>query len=137
MVDIYSGKITTWNAVGGSGKIRVVTREKDDSSLKNLSKTFPGFGDLTITKKSKTVLKTPIMVATVSGKAGTIGYGPLDVAKANGLKVLKIDGRSPTDSGYPSVGTIGFVYKEENFTGKVKKFYEGRARMSLYFAEKE
>ena len=64
------------------------------------------------------------MVATVSGKAGTIGYGPLDVAKANGLKVLKIDGRSPTDSGYPSVGTIGFVYKEENFTGKVKKFVE-------------
>ena len=124
VIDIYSGKITSWDEVGGSGTIRVITREKDDSSLKILSKTFPGFGNIKITSQAKSAIETPEMIVSVLYRTGAIGFGPLDVAKAKGLKVLKIDGKSPTDNGYPSLGTIGFVYKSDNFKGAVKKFVE-------------
>lgn len=125
IVDIYTGKITKWDEVGGgSGKIRVVRREDGDSSLKVLKKSFPGFKDLNITKKSKTALKTPEMVSLITQKAGTIGFGPLDVAMASGLNILNVDGREPSSSLYPAVGIMGLIYKEENYTGTVKKFID-------------
>lgn len=124
-VDIYSGKITDWQEVGGkAGNIRVVRREDGDSSLEVLQKTFPGFKDITITEKSKTALKTPEMVELVTKKEGTIGFGPLDVATAHKLSVVSIDGVSPTQEGYPSVGVMAFVFKEANNTDGIKKFLE-------------
>ena len=38
--------------------------------------------------------------------------------------MLKIDGKAPTDDGYPTLGTIGLIYKEANFSGNVKGFVE-------------
>ncbi len=125
VVDIYSGKVTDWQAVGGKGgNIRVVRREDGDSSLEVLQKTFPGFKAITITEKSKTALKTPEMIELVTKKEGTIGFGPLDVATANKLAVVNIDGVTPVQAGYPSVGVMAFVYKEANNTGGIKKFLE-------------
>lgn len=125
IVDIYSGKITNWKDVGGSdAKIRVVRREEGDSSLENLVKTFPGFSGITITEQSKTAIKTGEMVGLVNEKADAVGFGPLDVALENGLKALKIDGKGPTDAGYPSFNTVGLVFKEANKQGNVKKFIE-------------
>lgn len=123
VVGIYGGTISDWKEVGGTeGTIRVVRREEDDSSLGFLKASFPGFKDLTITEKSKTVLSVPEMVEIVTGKPGTIAFGPLDVALANNLKVLKIDGKLPTDPTYPTVGTMAFVYKEANNSGAIKEF---------------
>jgi len=125
VADIYSGKITNWQDVGGnSGKIRVVRREDGDSSLKVLRKSFPGFKDLTITKKSKTALKTPKMIELISKKTGTIGFGPMDVAKAHNLTVVNIDGKSPLDPDYPSLGTMGLIFKKENNSGAIKQFID-------------
>lgn len=125
VADIYAGTITDWKEVGGNSEpIRVVRREDGDSTLEVLQKTFPGFKDITITDKAKTALKTSEMVEIVTGKAGAIAFGPLDVALANNLKVLKIDGKAPTDAGYPSAVTMAFVYKEANNTGSIKQFVE-------------
>lgn len=125
IADIYSGKITNWQDVGGSpGKIRVVRREDGDSSLEVLRESFPGFKDLTITEKSKTVLKTLEMIDLISKKEGTIGFGPLDVAINSNLSVVNVDGKSPRDDGYPSIGTMGLIYKEENNTGAIKAFID-------------
>lgn len=125
IVGIYAGTITDWQEVGGkSGPIRVVRREEDDSSLATLKASFPGFKEITITEKSKTALSVPEMVDTVTGKPGTIAFGPLDVALANNLKVLKIDGKAPTDPGYPTAGTMALVYKEANHTGTIKQFID-------------
>jgi len=121
--DIYSGKITNWKDVGGKdARIKVVRREDGDSSLGVLKKTFPGFGDITITEKSKTAESTPDNVETVESKEGTIGFGPYDVVRAADAKVLKIDGKGPFEDGYPSHGTIGLIFKEANKTGNVEKF---------------
>lgn len=123
--DIYTGAITNWKEVGGNDEpIRVVRREEDDSTLANLKASFPGFKDIVITDKSKTANSVPEMVEIVAGKAGTIAFAALDVALANNFKVLRIDGKAPTDPGYPTVGTMAFVYKEANNTGSIKQLIE-------------
>ena len=123
--DIYSGKITNWKDVGGKeARIRVVRREDGDSSLKVLTKSFPGFKDITITSKSKTAFKTPDMISTIVDKKDTIGFGPNDVAKKANVDVLTIDGKKPTEAGYPSAGTLGLIFKEKNHIGNIKKFVE-------------
>jgi len=125
VLDIYSGKVTTWDELGsGTGKIRVVRREEGDSSLTELQKSLPGFGEITILEKSKTALSTPEAFAAVAVTAGAIGFGPYDVAVASGVNVLKLDGRAPLDDGYPCLTTLGLVYKPAKRTGTVAAFLE-------------
>ena len=125
VVDIYQGKVSNWKDVGGADKaMNVVRREDDDSSLKNLRKSFPGFKDLVLPENIRTAEKTPDMVKIIQNLEDSIGFGPLDVAIANELKVLKIDGKAPTDEGYPTLGTIALIYKEANFSGDIKRFVE-------------
>lgn len=123
VADIYSGKIKNWREVGGGNlPIRVVRREDGDSSLKVLRKTFPGFKDVVITPKSKEALTTPENFASVSNKAGTIGFGPYSGAMAANVKVLKVDRKSATDPGYPSTGIMALIFKEGSNKGNVGKF---------------
>ena len=122
---IYSGEITNWQEVGGNDeRIRVVRREDGDSSLSVLTKTFPGFKDIVITEKSKTALKTAENFSIVESKQGTIGFGPYDLAKDANVKILQINGISPTASGYPSFTTLALVYKEKNKNGALGKFID-------------
>ena len=123
VLDIFSGKITNWKDVGGSdAKIRVITREEGDSSQGVLLELLPGFKDITITSKAKTTFSDPETEETVLKTANVIAYGSYPNAKIINVHVLKVEGKSATDSDYPYVGTLGFVYKEENYTGNIKKF---------------
>ncbi len=123
VVDIFSGKITNWSQVGGKdAKIRVVRREDDDSSLKTLKKTFPGFKDITFAESAKTATSTPENFAIIEKAADTIGFGPYDVAKISSVKSLKIDGKAPMDAGYPSIGTMGLIFKDANRRGYIDGF---------------
>lgn len=125
VLDIYSGKLTNWNELGGDDeKIRVVRREDDDSSLSALRETFPGFGDITLTDKSKTTFSTPETFEVIERTPGTIGFGPNDVAKDANVKILKIDGRAPTDAGYPSAAIIGLVFKAGSSDVAVGQFVD-------------
>ena len=99
-------------------------REDGDSSWKNLQKTFPGFKDITITENSTKAPKTPVMVAQIINRENAIGFGPYDVAIANGLKVLKVNGKGAAEPGYPYFGTIGLIYRDRNLTGITKDFVE-------------
>ena len=122
---IYSGKITNWSEVGGkNARIRVVRREDGDSSLSVLSKTFPGFKDLVMTKRAKTAVSTPESFQTVEAKAGAIGFGPYSDAVAANVNILKIDGVDPTDPAYPSATTLALIYKAKNRSGDVAKFLD-------------
>ncbi len=122
---IFSGKITNWNAVGGPDKkIKVFVREEGDSSFNNLKKTFPGFKDIAFTQKAITARKTYEMVTFVKYEKDAIGFGPLDVALANDLHYVKIDGVAPEDTDYKFFGTIGLVYKPQNLSGTAKKFLD-------------
>lgn len=122
---IYSGEITNWKDVGGKDtKIRVVRREDGDSSLKVLRKSFPGFGGISITVKSKTTFSTPETFSIVEKKANAIGFGPYDVAKDADVDIIAIEGKAPADSGYPYFSTLAVIYKAEKLTGNLKKFLE-------------
>jgi phosphate transport system substrate-binding protein len=125
VLDIFSGKISNWQEVGGSdAPIVVVRREDKDSSLGNLRATFPGFKDLVFAENSTLVEKTFIMVAQIANRPASIGFGPLDVAIANGLRVLSINGKKPTDGDYPYFGTIGLVYKPANLDKLNREFID-------------
>ena len=125
ILDIYSGKVGNWKQVGGPDmKVRVVRREDGDSSLSRLKKSFPGFADITLTEKSKTTYSTPETFEIVTSKKGTIGFGPNDVASKQDVTVLSVDGVAPSAAEYPSVTTLGLVFKEENKSGTLKNFLE-------------
>jgi len=125
VLGIFAGDITNWSDVGGSdGKIRVVIREESDSSRKALKKTFPGWADIHLTSRSKMATTTQEAMDVVAKKKRTIGFGPYPDAVSAGLNILKIDGKSPVDAGYPSFTTLSLIYKEENKKGLVATFVD-------------
>ncbi|MDM8555177.1 substrate-binding domain-containing protein [Desulfococcaceae bacterium HSG7] len=123
--DIYSGKITDWKDVGGkSAKIRVIRREKGDSSLRVLLESFPGFADIKLTSKSKTTFSDPSTCELTQDKANTIAFGTYINAKNYNVNIPLINGKKPTDADWPYIGTLALIYKQKNYTGNIKKFAE-------------
>lgn len=125
LADIYAGKIKNWNEVGGPDlRIRVVRREEADSTLSVLRTSMPGWKDLVITEKSKLALTTQDCVNSVKEVEGAIGFGPYTKQLDTDLTVLKIDGKFPTDRGYPSAVTVSFVHKKTTVTPQAKGFVD-------------
>jgi len=125
VLDIFAGKITNWQEVGGKNKIiQVIRREEEDSALINLRNLFPGFKDLVISEKARQVETTPTMIAQIHKVEDTISWGPLDVGLANNLKALKINNIDPASEAYPYFGEVALVYKAKNLTGNAKKFVD-------------
>jgi phosphate transport system substrate-binding protein len=111
LLGIYSGKITNWKELGGADlRIRVVRREDTDSTLIVLRASMPGWRDLVITEKSKTATSTQEAIETVREVAGAIGFGPYSKPLDQGLTVLRVDGRHPTDLEYPSSVVLALIY---------------------------
>ena len=123
--DIYSGKINNWKQIGGPDtEIHVIRREDGDSTLSVLTKSFPGFNKIKITETALIAHKTPEIFSLMKKQKNAIGFGPYDVAKNSDVQIIKIDGRDPTFTGYPSVTTLGFVFQEKNLTPPARKFLE-------------
>lgn len=123
--DIYSGKITGWKDVGGKdARIRVIRREDGDSSLEVLLKSFPGFADITLLQKAKTTYSDPSTCELAEKKANTIAFGTYANARNHNVKILSVEGKEPTGSDYPYVGTLALIYKEKNKVGNIKKFVD-------------
>ncbi len=122
---IYSGEITDWKSVGGpAGKIRVIRREEGDSSLSNLRATFPGFSAVKITPFSKITETTQRNLEAVETIERSIGFGPYSDAVNANVRVVSINGKAPTEAGYPSYGVLALIFKEQNETGVVSDFIE-------------
>jgi phosphate transport system substrate-binding protein len=123
LANIYAGNISNWREVGGADvKIKVVRREDEDSTLKVLRASMPGWSSLKITEKSKIATTTQEAIDTVKQVEGAIGFGPYTRALEMGAVVLKIDNRYPTDVGYPSGATVALIHKDSTVTPEAKAF---------------
>lgn len=123
--DIYSGKISNWEQVGGPDlPIIVIRREENDSTLAVLRASFPGFDQIKITDNAMLAKSTPEIFRMTNTEKHAIGFGPYDVAKNSPVRTIKVDGRAPTFSGYPSVTTLAFVFQQKKLTPIATKFLE-------------
>jgi len=121
--DVYAGRVTNWNQVGGADlRIRVVRREEGDSTLTVLRVTMPRWKDLVITDQSKTASTTQDAIETVHEVPGAIGFGPFTRTLEAKAVVVKIDGHYPTDVEYPSSVFLALIYKTSTITQDARAF---------------
>ncbi len=95
IADIYTGKITNWNQIGGAdAEIVAIGREAG-------SGTRDGFESITGTEDAcqyrQELTSTGDVIATVSQNPGAIGYASLSAVK-DSVKALSVDGIAPSET---------------------------------------
>jgi phosphate transport system substrate-binding protein len=124
---IFTGEITDWSAVGGSGgKISVDTRNTS-------SGTYAEFKELAMKKRdyapdSQKLAGNEQIAQEVGKNPNGVGYIGLAYTKASGIKVVPIDGDSPSKESvlaksYPYARPT-FFYTNGEPTGVVKEFID-------------
>jgi len=124
---IFTGEITDWSAVGGSGgKISVYTRNTS-------SGTYAEFKELAMKKRdyapdSQKLAGNEQIAQEVGKNPNGVGYIGLAYTKASGIKVVPIDGASPSKESvlaksYPYARPT-FFYTNGNPIGVVKDFID-------------
>jgi len=124
---IFTGEITDWSAVGGSGgKISVYTRNTS-------SGTYAEFKELAMKKRdyapdSQKLAGNEQIDQEVGKNPNGVGYVGLAYTKATGVKVVPIDGASPSKESvlgksYPYARPT-FFYTNGEPTGVVKEFID-------------
>jgi phosphate transport system substrate-binding protein len=124
---IFTGEITDWSAVGGSGgKISVYTRNTS-------SGTYAEFKELAMKKRdyaldSQKLAGNEQIAQEVGKNPNGVGYVGLAYTKATGVKVVPIDGASPSKESvlgksYPYARPT-FFYTNGEPSGVVKEFID-------------
>src|SRR6266496_2064206 len=124
---IFTGDVTDWSAVGGSGgKISIYTRNTS-------SGTYSEFKELAMKKRdyapdSQKMAGNEQIASEVSKNPNGVGYVGLAYTKASGIKVAPIDGATPSKESvlgksYPYARPT-FFYTNGNPTGVVKDFID-------------
>jgi phosphate transport system substrate-binding protein len=124
---IFTGEVTDWSAVGGSGgKISVYTRNTS-------SGTYAEFKELAMKKRdyaqdSQKLAGNEQIAQEVGKNPNGVGYIGLAYTKASGIKVVPIDGASPSKESvlaksYPYARPT-FFYTNGEPTGVVKEFID-------------
>jgi len=124
---IFTGEVTDWSAVGGSGgKISVYTRNTS-------SGTYAEFKELAMKKRdyapdSQKLAGNEQIAQEVSKNPNGVGYVGLAYTKAAGIKVVPIDGASPSKESvlaktYPYARPT-FYYTNGDPTGAIKEFID-------------
>jgi len=124
---IFTGEVTDWSAVSGSGgKISVYTRNTS-------SGTYAEFKELAMKKRdyardSQKLAGNEQIAQEVGKNPSGIGYVGLAYSKAIGVKVVPIDGATPSKESvlgknYPYARPT-FYYTNGDPTGAVKEFID-------------
>src|SRR5882762_3320492 len=124
---IFTGDVTDWSAVGGSGgKISVYTRNTS-------SGTYSDFKELAMKKRdyapdSQKMAGNEQIASEVSKNPNGVGYVGLAYTKASGIKVVSIDGAVPSKESvlgkkYPYARPT-FYYTNGEPSGLAKEFVD-------------
>ena len=122
---IFTGEVTDWSAVGGSaGKISIYTRNTS-------SGTYSDFKELAMKKRdyapsSQKMAGNEQIAAEVGKNPNGVGYVGLAYTKAGGIKVMPIDGTTPSKESvlgktYPYARPT-FYYTNGEPSGLAKEF---------------
>ena len=124
---IFTGDVTDWSAVGGSGgKISIYTRNTS-------SGTYSEFKELAMKKRdyapdSQKMAGNEQIAQEVSKNSNGVGYVGLAYTKASGIKVVAIDGATPSKESvlgkaYPYARPT-FYYTNGEPNGLAKQFVD-------------
>ena len=124
---IFTGEISDWSAVGGSGgKISLYTRNTS-------SGTYAEFREMAMKKRdyapsSQKLAGNEQIAQEVGNNANGIGYVGLAYSKAHGVKVVPIDGAIPSKETvlaktYPYARPT-FYYTDGEASGVLKEFID-------------
>ncbi len=124
---IFTGEVTDWSAVGGSGgKISVYTRNTS-------SGTYSDFKELAMKKRdyasgSQKMAGNEQIASEVGKNPNGVGYVGLAYTKAGGIKVMPIDGTTPSvqsvlNKSYPYARPT-FYYTNGEPSGLAKDFLD-------------
>ena len=124
---IFAGDVTDWSAVGGSGgKISIYTRNTS-------SGTYSEFKELAMKKRdyaksSQKMAGNEQIAAEVGKNSSGVGYVGMAYTKASGVKVVSIDGATPSvksvqDHSYPYWRPT-FYYTNGEPGGLAKQFVD-------------
>ena len=99
MINVYSGKITNWQDLGGKpGPIRAIGRESTDSSWQTVVKVFKSFEATAFGEDVKVVHLDPQMIELLDkypGSLGLLNRSGLAAAKSK-LVIFSLDGVKPS-----------------------------------------
>ena len=126
IVDIYTGKIKTWEEVGAKkGKIYVASREIGDASKDILDKNIKEFAKIS-NPVGEIQFSSPKMLSVLTNFKNTIGYLSYPETVGTTLNILSINNIKPNiqnikNNSYPFYAPLGIVYKN-NIKPLSKKF---------------
>jgi len=110
--DIFSGRITNWQEVGGSDLPIDVQARPLGSNLLTIRKNIACFAELESTPKAHFNLHNADLVASMQTFAGAIGFMPLSEAELHGYHLVTLDGVAPSLPQYKLGIGLGFVYQK-------------------------
>ncbi|MCL5058238.1 MAG: phosphate ABC transporter substrate-binding protein [Actinobacteria bacterium] len=126
LIDIFTGKVTNWNEVGGPDQKIVVINRAKGSGTRATFKSFALDGKEETTGGME-IDSSGQVKKTVSETPGTISYLALSYVD-NSVKSIKLDGVAPTEeditSGKYPVWAYEHMYTLGQPTGNVKAFLD-------------
>lgn len=88
---IYQGRITSWQEVGGAAlPITVFSREDGSGTRAEFERMV--LGHRTVTRNARLAASSDLMVRSVAGQSGAIGYVSLGFGAVEGVTVAAVEG---------------------------------------------
>ncbi len=129
IIDIYSGKITSWQKLGNcpDHKVYVANREEGDSARLLIEEKLPDFRGIQ-EFTGEIIYSTPEALHIIEDHPFTIGYLPLAMLKDSPLTQFSLNGLHPTAENlvtntYSLAIPLGFAWKDQP-TGVYHQFIE-------------
>ncbi len=113
LCDVFSGRVTNWQDVGGKDlPVAVQSRPDQGSNMQAMRKHIDCFRTLEIAPTARFNLRNANLVDSMKIYVGAIGFMPLSEAKHHGFSTVTFDGVAPAASDYKLSISLGFVYKK-------------------------
>lgn len=132
LAEVFSGKITNWQEVGGNNlPVKLLVKDPEDFSREVILQHLDSFKDITYSRKAKVVFHEYEVVNGLNKYISVIGWLSSSTMKLVGpsVKPVAIDNVAPTvqnlyDGKYVLAFNHALVYKEGRLGGLAKKFVE-------------